>query len=311
MDTLKVRARESKNLAFYSTPDVFLLSTEDDVTKRPAYFDKYKTIAFERFDDGVLVVRLHSDNGPVMYSADHHTEWAPAFTDIGMDRDNRVIVLTATGDVFMNEHSSWDHPLGRPREFDFSAWGEKLMFRRLLEIEMPVICAVNGPATIHAELAVLGDIVIASEKAHFADEGHFAVGEVIGDGVQIVFQELLGVTRGNYFLLTGQRIDAYEAQRLGFVNEVLPHDELMPRAMELAHQMATYSELTLRYTRLCLVDRWKHLIVDKIGVGYGMAFEGLAHIDRGWIKWNGSHIGNPDFDQLRPLTARPQQPRPE
>lgn len=271
------------------------------MSSRPAYFDKYKTIAFERSDDGVLVVRLHSDGGPVLYNSTHHAEWAPAFTDIGMDRSNRVVVLTGTGDVFINKHGTWGAPVTTPADFDVPSWGVKTMFRRLFEIEAPVIGAVNGPATIHAELGLLGDITLASETAHFADEGHFIAGEVPGDGVHVVWQELLGINRGKYFLLTGQRITAQQGLELGFVNEVLPPDQLMPRAMELAHQLATYKDLTLRYTRLCFVDRWKRLFNEDVGAGYGMALESLAHIDRGWNVWDKSNEGNKDFAQFKRL----------
>ncbi|MGD9541036.1 MAG: enoyl-CoA hydratase/isomerase family protein [Methylocystis sp.] len=135
----------------------------------------------------------------------------------------------------------------------------------------------------------------------FADDGHFPSGETPGDGVVPIWQELLGPNRGTYFLLTGQRIDAETALELGIANEVLPHDQLMPRALEIAHRMATYTDLTLRYTRLCTVDRWKKVISDKVGFGYGMAIEVLAHIDRGWMVWNGTNKGNEDAAQLQTL----------
>jgi Enoyl-CoA hydratase/carnithine racemase len=278
------------------------------MTERPAYFDKYKTIKFDRSDNGVLVMRLHSDDGPVKYNNVHHEEWAPAFTDVGMDRDNRVVVLAGSGDSFIDGHSSWDRPLDTPSDYDRPMWGEKMMFRRMFEIECPIICAVTGPATIHAELGVLGDIILAADHAYFADDGHFPAGEVAGDGVHIVWQELLGTNRGKYFLLTGQRIDAHEALRLGVVNEVMPLADLMPRAMEIANRLATYADLTLKYTRLCFVDKWKHLFHDAVGVGYGMALAQLAHIDRGWMVWNDSKEGNADFAQFKRLYARGQEP---
>lgn len=274
------------------------------MSDRPSYFEKYETLAFERSDDGVLVVRWHSNGGPVLYGAQHHSEWAPAFTDIGGDRGNRVVVFTGTGDVFIDRHGEWGAPIKTPSNFDVPAWGEKMMFRRLFEIEAPVICACNGPALIHGELMVLGDINLASTKAVYADEGHFTAGEVPGDGVHILWQELLGTNRGKYFLLTGQHVDAYEALRLGVVNEVLEPDQLMPRALELAHQLATYDDLTLRYTRQCFVDRWKQLFNDQVGVGYGMALQALSHMDRGWMVWDKSNEGQEGYKKLQRLHAK-------
>ncbi|API58692.1 crotonase [Tardibacter chloracetimidivorans] len=274
------------------------------MSKRPAYFDKYQTLNFERHDDGVLVVTYHSDGGPVLYCDTHHAEWAPAFTDIGMDRDNRVVIFTGTGDTFIDKHGHWERPMKQPRHYEIAIYDQTMMFRRLLEIEVPVICAVNGPALIHSELVVVGDITLCSEKAVFADDGHFPSGEAPGDGIVPVWQELLGVNRGTYFVLTGQRIDAHTALELGIANEVLPHEELMPRALDLAHSMATYTDLTLRATRLCTVDRWKRVVSEKIGFGYGMNLECMAHMDRGWMVWDGTNQGNEDANQLRTLKPR-------
>lgn len=85
-----------------------------------------------------------------------------------------------------------------------------------------MIAAVNGPCTVHSELAVLSDITLASETAVFADEAHVRSGMVCGDGVHVVWQEVLGSNRGRYFLLTGQEVLAAEAKDLGVVNEILP-----------------------------------------------------------------------------------------
>jgi enoyl-CoA hydratase/carnithine racemase len=275
------------------------------MTTRPDYFDKYKTFAFERQDNGVLIVRYHTDNGPVLYCDLHHSEWTPAFTDIGADRDNRVVIFTGTGETFIDKHGHWERPMELPRHYEIAIYDQKMMMQRLLEIPVPVICAVNGPALIHAELAVVGDITICSEKAVFADEGHFPSGETPGDGVLPVFQELLGVNRGTYFILTGQKIDAETALELGIANEVVPHDQLMTRALEIANQMATYTDLTLRTTRTCTSDRWKRVLNETVAIGNGMAFEVLAHIDRGWMVWDGSAEGNADAAQLR--TVKPNE----
>ncbi len=273
------------------------------MSKRPDYFDKYKTFKFDRQDNGVLTVRYHTDDGPVLYCDLHHSEWAPAFTDIGMDRDNRVVIFTGTGETFIDKHGHWERPMELPRHYEVAIYDQAVMMQRLLEIPVPVICAVNGPALIHAELAVVGDITICSDKAVFADEGHFPSGETPGDGVIPVFQELLGINRGTYFILTGQKIDAETALQLGIANEVVPHAQLMERALEIANQMATYTDLTLRTTRQCTADRWKRVLHEKIAISNGMAIEVLAHIDRGWMVWDGSAETNADAKKLR--TVKP------
>lgn len=87
----------------------------------------------------------------------------------------------------------------------------------------------------------------------------------------------MGLNRGRYFLLTQQKLSAQEALDLGLVNEVLPCNELMSRARELAAQIAQQPPLALRYARLLLTQRLKQLMDES--VGYGLALEGLSAIE--------------------------------
>ena len=83
---------------------------------------------------------------------------------------------------------------------------------QMLDIEVPMIAAVNGPVTVHSELAVLCDVVLARTDTYFQDAPHFPGGLVPGDSMQVVWPMLLGPNRGRYFLLTGQEIHAEEAR---------------------------------------------------------------------------------------------------
>jgi enoyl-CoA hydratase/carnithine racemase len=87
----------------------------------------------------------------------------------------------------------------------------------------------------------------------------------------------LGINRGRYFLLTGQKLSAQEALNLGVVNEVLPREKLLPRAWELAAQLMKQPLLTRRYARVVLVQQLKRLMLDNLG--YGLALEGLGASD--------------------------------
>ena len=245
---------------------------------QPDYFHNYPTFAFSRDDAGILLVRLKSrdGDGPVAYSPQHHTDWSRAFLDIAEDRDNRVVIITGTGETFIDDYA-WDRPTTNPQMWDQLYYEGKHMLRRLLDIEVPIIAAVNGPATVHAELAVMSDITLASNIATFQDKAHIPAGSVAADGVHIVWLELLGINRGRYFLLTGQTLSAQEALDLGVVNEVLEPDQLLDRAYELARSIAALNPLTARYTRVALTQRYKRLIDE--GLGYGLALEGLAALD--------------------------------
>jgi len=121
---------------------------------------------------------------------------------------------------------------------------------------------------------VLSDIVIAAENAEFQDAPHFPNPLVPGDGVHVVWPLVLGTNRGRYFLLTGQKLSAQEAQTLGVVSEIVSRDRLLPRAWELAQQVAARPRLTSRYARVALTQPIKRLMLEHLG--YGLALEGLA-----------------------------------
>ena len=100
---------------------------------------------------------------------------------------------------------------------------------------------------------------------------------VPGDGVHVVYPMLLGANRGRYFLYTGQSIGAQEALTLGLVSEVMSQESLLPRAWELAEQLAEKSDIVLRYTRVATTQYVKRLMQDLLG--YGLALEGLGSAD--------------------------------
>ena len=244
----------------------------------PSYFTNYENLTMERTDSGILTLRLHTAGGPIVFTGQTHHDLPRALAEVGADRENKIVILTGTGDVFMDEIDGASlGEIFKPAEWDKAYWEGRRVLQRLLEIEAPIIAAVNGPATVHSEYVLLADITIASDDAIFADKPHMAFGIVPGDGLQVIYEELLGVNRARYFALTQQQLDASQAHELGLVNEVVPKREVYDRALQLAEQLAGKPQLFLRYTTLALRQRLLRRI--NAGTQLGMALEGLTAAD--------------------------------
>jgi enoyl-CoA hydratase/carnithine racemase len=244
----------------------------------PSYFNNYENLAMERTDSGILTVRLHTDGGPIVFTGQTHHDLPRALAEIGDDRENKVVILTGTGDVFMDEIDGASlGEIFKPAEWDKGYWEGRRALQRLLEIEAPIIAAINGPASVHSEYVLLADITVASEDATFADKPHLGFGIVPGDGIQVIYEELLGINRARYFVLTQQHLDARQAKDLGLVNEVLPKSKVYDRALAIADQLAAKPQLLLRYTTLALRQRLLQRLRD--GTQLGMALEGLTAAD--------------------------------
>lgn len=246
------------------------------------YANKYETIRMER-RDGILLVTLHTNGGPLQWGLTPHRELPLACHDISNDHETRVVILTGTGDTFSGPRvTNVGNPLFPTRPsmelVDRLLTEGKQGLMNFLNIEVPIISAVNGPAWRHSEIPLLADIVLAADTAEFQDSAHFTGGLVPGDGMHIVYPLLMGVNRARYFLLTGQTITAHKALELGLVAEVLPREKLMARAFALAEEVARKPKSLVRATRMVLTEHLKRHMQDYLGLG--LYAEMLALMDR-------------------------------
>ncbi|MFE2517911.1 enoyl-CoA hydratase/isomerase family protein [Streptomyces mirabilis] len=244
----------------------------------PEYFTAFKNIALSRTDSGVLTLRLHTDGGPATFSGQLHTDFPRALFEIGEDRDNRVLVLTGTGDRFMTEIDGASlGDITKPAQWDRTVAEGRRVMQRLVDLEMPIVAAVNGPASVHSEYALLADIVVAADTTVFSDFPHLTFDIVPGDGIQIAWEEAIGVNRTRYLTLTQGSFTADQAERWGAVAEVLPLERVLPRAQELAERLAAKPQLLTRYLAVTLRQRISRRMAE--GTQLGMALEGLTAAD--------------------------------
>jgi enoyl-CoA hydratase/carnithine racemase len=238
-----------------------------------SYRDKYENVRMKR-EDGILEVALHTRGGPLVFNGYVHEALVDAFRDIGDDPDNHVVILTGTGEEFCAQISPEGFDFFTPTGYDKILREGTRLLENILNIETPMIAAINGPVSVHSEYALLCDIVLAAEGAYFQDAPHPAFGIVPGDGLHVVWPEVIGEIRGRYFLLSGQKLSAAEAEDYGAVNEVVGREALLPRAWELARHLKKQNPLTLRYTRMALSTRFRRRLQESLS--YGLALEGIS-----------------------------------
>jgi enoyl-CoA hydratase len=127
----------------------------------------------------------------------------------------------------------------------------RVLFEELTSIGVPLIAAVNGAAVgAGCTLALLCDVVIISEHGYLGDP-HAAIGLVPGDGGVVLWPQLAGMGRAKAYLLTGDRVSASEAWRLGLAHEVVPGDPV-PSALALAERIAERPSFAIRETKRAL-----------------------------------------------------------
>jgi enoyl-CoA hydratase/carnithine racemase len=241
------------------------------------YLDSFPNARLTRSKSGVLEVVLHTDGGSLIFDGHTHEQFVELFHAIGSDPNNRVVILTGSGTAFMETISPEGFDFFTPQGYDKIYREGRKVLMNILDIEVPLIAAVNGPARLHSEYVLLADIVLATPSTVFQDKPHFEFGIVPGDGVHLLWQEAIGTIRGRYFILTRQELDAQTAKEWGAVNEIVAPDKLLLRAREIAEGLAKLQPLTTKYTRIALTQKLRRIIDE--GVTLGLALEGISAAD--------------------------------
>ncbi|SDM05646.1 Enoyl-CoA hydratase/carnithine racemase [Oryzisolibacter propanilivorax] len=185
-------------------------------------------------------------------------EFVQLCEDVRADAGVKVLILTGAGPVF----SSGGNVKDMRRFFDEALTPELIReeYRQgiqriplaLQQLDVPVICAVNGPAIgAGLDLACMCDIRIASETATFA-ESFVRVGIVPGDGGAWLLPRAVGMARAAEMAFTGEAIDAREALACGLVSRVVAPDQLLPTARALAGKIAANPGAAMRMTKRLL-----------------------------------------------------------
>lgn len=180
-----------------------------------------------------------------------HHELMVCFDELRHEREARAVLLTGSKQAFSaGGDFGWFPELRDPASLDALQSDARRIITNLLDIEIPVVCALNGPAIgLGASIALLCDVIFMADTAIVCDP-HVRAGIVAGDGGAVIWPLVLGPARAKQYLLTGDAVTAGEAERLGLVNRVVPAADLDGEAMAFATRLAAGAPLAVRYTKL-------------------------------------------------------------
>lgn len=202
-------------------------------------------------DGPVRLIELNRPDQRNAASEALHTALAGVWDRLAADETVRAVVLTGRGRAFSAGGDF--HVMTRVQRDE--AFREqniaeaRAIITGMVRCPVPVIAAVNGPAVgLGCSLALLSDLVLMAEGSYLADP-HVQVGLVAGDGGAMVLPLIVGLARARELLFLGSRVGAEEAVRLGLANRVVPGDELLNEAMDLARRLAALPARALRDTK--------------------------------------------------------------
>lgn len=199
--------------------------------------ERYQRIAIDKRSDGICIATLNRPDKLNAVDGVMHRELSTFASDADADPDVRVLVLTGAGRAFCagGDFGGGMGEGGGPGDIMREA---RQIVDNLLDCSKPVLSAVNGFAMgLGATVALLCDVVVASRDAVFADT-HVRMGIGAGDGGQVIWPLLMGVNRAKYYLMTGDRLGAVEAERIGLVNFLTDEGKALERALEIAGNLA-------------------------------------------------------------------------
>lgn len=208
-------------------------------------------------------------------------DFLAAIARIQADSQVRAVILTGAGTAFsaggdiqaMQEQASPQVEPLRIRQ-DYRSGIQRLPLA-LFNLEVPVIAAVNGPAIgAGLDLACMCDLRIASDKARFA-ESFVKLGIIPGDGGAWLLPRIIGMARAAELSFTADIIDAQCALDWGLVSRVVPQEDLMTAAHDLAARIVVHPPQAMRMTKR-LMREAMHTRLDTL-LEMSAAFQALAH----------------------------------
>ncbi|ADV01016.1 enoyl-CoA hydratase [Alicycliphilus denitrificans] len=222
-------------------------------------YSRYQYLSIQ-CDNGIATLMLNQPDNRNAIHAEMHAELEHVWLDLQADPQVNVIVLTGAGKIFsaggdikrminrFGTDEGWQTSLAIPAS-------TKRLFQGILEVEKPIVAAINGDAVgLGATLALFCDATVIAEGAKFGDS-HVKVGLVAGDGGAVIWPILVGPNRAKEFLMRGKLMSGKDAHAMGLVNHVAPAEQVLESAMQIARELNALPPLAVRWTKLS-VNKW-------------------------------------------------------
>lgn len=222
-------------------------------------YEEYQHLRVE-VNDGIALVTFNRPEVLNAVNSRMHAELRDIFYDLRRDPAVNVVVTTGAGRAYLagGELEMLEDALNSPAAAAQIMDEARDAVWNLIELDKPLIAAVNGPTVgTGCQIALASDMIFASEKASFCD-GHSRAGLAAGDGGVFLWPMLVGMARAKQYLLTSDWVTAQEAERIGLVNKVVAHDHLLPEAMAFAQRLAAGPLYAMRLTKRAL-HQWYRL----------------------------------------------------
>ena len=225
--------------------------------------EPFETIRLDREGDVLVATIDRPGNDLNAVDATLHEELGGLFRLLKRERSARAVLLTGSKRAFTaGGDFGWFPKLRDVETLDHLRRDGKQLIWDLLDVEQPIVAAVNGPAIgLGASIALLCDVIVMAETAVIADP-HVKVGIVAGDGGAAIWPLLVGPAIAKQYLLTGDPVSAATAERLGLVNEVVPDADVRERGMAWARRLAAGAPLAVRATKAAVNQQVKRALLD-------------------------------------------------
>lgn len=218
----------------------------------------YKNLLVDK-QNGITIMTMNRPERLNAFDWATRVEFRKALEEEDKDETTRVVILTGAGRGFCagldiraaegNTAREEEQLRARMLHPGLSPFQNETCTSALRNLAKPTICALNGVmAGLGFGLALSCDIIIASEKASFL-VGFGQLGLTLEYDTWYLLPRRVGVHRALELYYTNDRIDAREMERIGLVNRVVPHDELMNKAKEMAKKILRIPPVSLAFTK--------------------------------------------------------------